>query len=349
MTMNARTEAAIAEIYSLKPEEFESADINKLLANYGDISTPLVTKLYKWFKFGESSALQQRKFIELDESAVDVIGSSLAPATQKWLIESEADRSDDVYAMLVCLPKLETVSPALKQYALSAAESADPKAQKAILKFFGVRKVEDLPEASSRGRKPAKEERAPRQPRDKKEGVSGTRSIRSVKASMEANADNLAVIQIFGAPSAREAHNAAKEIEISDLKNSSVKRLVQAVAASRKSAEVEALKEKFAKRHADLLEQTGSADESKSDDKPIRPRTSLGEKKNAGLGVIEKVVGKAKKQDSSDSSSEEKRHHSHPRESERLVQGNKNPIVRRPNSRTPGKIQAAIRQVRRPA
>lgn len=343
MAMNARTEAAIAEISTLKPEQFESADINKLLANYNEISDSLVSKIHKWFKLGDSSALQQRKFIELDETAIQSIGASLAPATQKWMVES---KSADLAAVVAKIDKLTSVSPALKAYALSSVEKLDSAGKKALLKLFGVRKVEDLPAARG-SRKPR--ESSERQPRTKKEGTAGTRAIRSVKAPMEASEDNLAIIQIYGAPTSRDAHNAAKEVDVAALENSSVKRFVKAVAASRKSAEIEELKERFAKRHADLIERTGSADDSKSEEKPVRPRS--GGRKSGGLDVIEAVVGKGRSREKKEekSSEDDRRNHSHPRESERLIRGNKNPIVRRPSSRVPGKIKTAIRQVRRPA
>ena len=332
MAMNARTESALAEISTLKPEQFASADVNKLLANYNEISDALISKLSKWFKLGFSTALQQRKFIELDETAVQSIGAYLAPATQNWLLESE-DYPEEVEKMLESINKLARVSPALRNYAREHVEDLGEIAQKRVLKFFGVRTIEDLPAA--RGTRTREEPHARRSPRVRKEGTAGTRAIRSVKAPMDASEDNLAIIQIYGAATSRDAHNAAKEVDVNSLENASVKRFVKAVAASRKGAEIESLKEKFAKRHADLLENTGSADASQDQDAGAkRPRAKTG-----FAATVESVLGTATR---------EEKHRSHPRESDRLLPGNKNTLVRR-GSAAPAKVKDAIRSVRRPA
>ena len=351
MSLTARTIAKLDEIETLDPSEFENADVNLLLANYNEISEKLARKLVKFFKTMETSGLQQRKFIEVDDQAMKIIGAGLAPATQKWIFENAADFSAEFDAMLVSVSRLTNVSPALKNYVLENFDALEAAAQKSTLKFFGVRKADDLPVAR---RRPVKEEPAPVKTSGRRKAASSdetpvkapktskssTKNLRDAASSMDASEDNLAIISIFGAPNAREAHAAAKEIDLTQLENSSIKRFVKAMAATRVKAEIETLKERFAKRHADLLENTGSADsssESSSEEKAApRPRTS---KKNAFADKIEGVVGK-------------KQHHEHPRESDRLTNSGRK--VRRPassdeKSSSSDEIMRNVRKIRRPS
>ena len=358
MSMSAKLEAQFAELATLTPEEFESADVNLLLKNYTELSDKLARKLFLHFKKVETSGLQQRKFIEAESDAVKTIGALLAQATQKWLIQSADDFADDVAEMILLLPKLENVSPALRSFALEGFDDFEAPQQKAILKFYGVRKADQLPTSGKRksapvnsdDEKPVRKSRkeAPVNSDDekpvRKTSKSTTQNLRDVGESMDASEDNLAVISIFGAGRAKASQKAAREIDITLLKNSSIKRFVKALAAPIRAAEIEELKARFARRHADLLQSTASTDDSSTDaesseEKPVRKPA----KKNGFADKIEEVIG-----DKEEKEEKHHRHHSHPRESSRLTNSDEKKIVRRRPASADVEEIRNVRRIRRP-